>query len=317
MNSKSLYHKFLEKNELPIFFQDWWLNATAGKDNWDVLITFNNNDEINAVWPIYFTKRFGFKVISNPILSPYLGIWFNYPIEISNARKIDFEEREIKKMIKLLPNFSYLQCGFHEKFTNWQPFYWADFDQTSYYTYIIEPNKSIDLLYNNLNPNIRNHIKNAGINYIIEENFDIEPFFELIQITFEYQNILSTIKFKNLKNIFEALTEHKQYKLLVAKNLNNQIICGCLFIYDKFSVYNILSGCNRNINIAGAMQKILWEGICFANNNNLSFNFEGSMIKKVNELYSSYGANQIQYFLIRKSKTKWIEIARTLLRKNL
>jgi len=317
MDSKTIYKKFIKENDLPIFFQDWWLDAIACKDNWDVIITFNKNKEVTAVWPIYFTKRFGLNVISNPILSPYLGIWFNYPFEISYSRKIDFEEREIDKMIKLLPNFYFLQCGFHEKFTNWQPFYWAGFEQTSYYTYIIEPDQPIELLYKNLKPNVRNHIKNAEIHYVIEENNDIEFFYELIQYTFDNQNISNPINYKLLKNIFVELIEHNQCKLIVAKNIDNQLVCGSLFVYDKFSVYNILSGCNRNVNISGAMQLILWKGICFANENKLSFNFEGSMIKDVNELYSSYGAKQIQYFLIRKSKNRWIDAARTLFRKKL
>jgi hypothetical protein len=69
--NKTYYKDFCENNQLPIFFQPWWLNSLAGKDNWDVAI-YRKSNEIFGVLPYYHKKKLGFKFLGLPILSQHL-----------------------------------------------------------------------------------------------------------------------------------------------------------------------------------------------------------------------------------------------------
>ena len=49
MDNKIAYHHFLKNHNLPIFFQDWWLDETAVPGNWEVLLNFDKNEAITAI----------------------------------------------------------------------------------------------------------------------------------------------------------------------------------------------------------------------------------------------------------------------------
>ena len=57
MHSKDLYGTFCDsENGLPIFMQYWWLDAVAGKDNWDVIVA-EKGGHITACMPYYQQKE--------------------------------------------------------------------------------------------------------------------------------------------------------------------------------------------------------------------------------------------------------------------
>ncbi|MDR0845251.1 MAG: GNAT family N-acetyltransferase, partial [Tannerella sp.] len=55
--SKDAYHTLCRTEEsIPIFSQEWWLDAVCGESNWDVLLTEENN-RVQAAWPLYMPLR--------------------------------------------------------------------------------------------------------------------------------------------------------------------------------------------------------------------------------------------------------------------
>jgi len=317
MDNKIAYHHFLKNHNLPIFFQDWWLDATAGSGNWEVLLNFDKNEAITAIWAFSISKRWGNKIITNPILTPFLGVWLNYPKDISVAKKVDFEEHELEKLISKLPKVAFIQCGFDVKFTNWQPFYWAGFEQTTYYSYIFEETNDLNNIQKNFKSNLRNHIQKAFKELEIVESEDVQTLFNLVNSTFQRQNKSNPISFEMLNTIYTEANKRQSSKIFFAKNADNQIVGGTLYVYDQQTVYNLISGISKDNIHSGAISLLLWKGIQHANEQHLAFNFEGSMIKNVNQIYSSFGAKQVPYFLIRKSNNKWVETARIWLKKRL
>ena len=317
MDNKIAYHHYLKNQNLPIFFQDWWLDATAGPENWEVLLNFDKNEAITSIWAFSISKRWGNKIITNPILTPFLGVWLNYPKDISAAKKIDFEESELEKLISKLPKVAFIQCGFEVKFTNWQPFYWAGFEQTTIYTYIFEKGFSLEEVWENMNPKVRTLINKGKKELHIEVSNDVELMYQLLEDTFKKQNQKFPMTLLQLKNLYNAIISNKSGKMFIAKGSDNQLYGMELIIFDEYSVYNLLSVINLKFPHQSTSRALLWRGIQYAHENNLAYNFEGSMIKNVNQIYSSFGAKQVPYFLIRKSNNKWVETARIWLKKRL
>src|SRR5690606_23353867 len=73
--NKEKYKKLCtEEPSIPIFSQDWWLDATAGSHNWDVALV-ENRDNIAACMPYVTNKRAGLKISTVPPLTYCLGPW--------------------------------------------------------------------------------------------------------------------------------------------------------------------------------------------------------------------------------------------------
>jgi hypothetical protein len=58
---------------LPIFLQDWWLDAVCG-DDWGAT-SVEKGDEMVATLPYYLVSRYGFRVITMPKLTQSMGPW--------------------------------------------------------------------------------------------------------------------------------------------------------------------------------------------------------------------------------------------------
>ena len=82
--NKAEYRRFIEKRaDIPVFFQDWWLDTVAGV-NWEVILLKNKQEDIQAILPFTFQKRFGFKVCTQAPLTSFLGLKFpNNGIEVA------------------------------------------------------------------------------------------------------------------------------------------------------------------------------------------------------------------------------------------
>ena len=75
LSRKEKYRILCEKEStIPLFCRDWWLDATAGENNWDIAIT-TNDDEIIGALP-YSKIVVDEKVtLSTPIETKFLGPW--------------------------------------------------------------------------------------------------------------------------------------------------------------------------------------------------------------------------------------------------
>ena len=72
MNAKDLYRELWTKEpSIPIFSRGWWLDATAGEENWDVALVRHGN-QVMAAMPYMLRRRYGMKVLSQPSASTLL-----------------------------------------------------------------------------------------------------------------------------------------------------------------------------------------------------------------------------------------------------
>src|ERR1700740_2957909 len=119
MTSRDKYREYCHNNSLHVFFNDWWLDAVCGKDNWDVVI-YEKNGIILGVLPFYIKKQAIFLTnIKMPLLTHYLGPLINYPPDQKYASKIGFENEVLDYLYSNLPKFHLLRNRFNPKISNW------------------------------------------------------------------------------------------------------------------------------------------------------------------------------------------------------
>lgn len=298
MTPKDKYRKLCKtESSIPIFSKDWWLDAVCGGNNWDVVVIEKGGD-IVAVLPFYMKEELGFKQIIMPPLTQTMGPWIKYPERQKYVRKLSYEKEIMNLLIKQIPYFHSFEQNFHYSVTNWLPFYWKGFKQTTRYTYRIEDLKDLDIIWNGFRENIRTDIRKAKRKVCVFSNSSIEQFFQINILTFTRQGLAIPYSIEFIKHIDEVSLKNNVRKIFFAKDAKNRIHAALYLIWDDASAYYLLGGDDPELRNSGANSLIMWEAIQFASTVTLSFDFEGSMIEPVERFFRAFGAKQVPYFKI-------------------
>ncbi|WNS74824.1 GNAT family N-acetyltransferase [Bacillus sp. DTU_2020_1000418_1_SI_GHA_SEK_038] len=308
MNNKDKYRELCKVEPMiPIFSKDWWLDAVAGEENWDVVL-IEKGDDIVASLPYVIKKKFFLRYISMPKLTQTAGIWMKYPDGQKYANKISFEREVCKEIIEKLPSVDAFSQNFHYSFTNWLPFYWEGFNQTTFYTYILENLKDHQKLFTQFKENIRREIRKAEKKVKVYNSDSIEDFFLMVKKTFDRQNQPIPYDLELLRKIDAACTKEKCRKIFFAADEGNQVHSAIFIIWDSQSAYYLMGGGDPELRNSGATSLLMWEAIKFSSTVTANFNFEGSMIQSIERFFSAFGAIQKPYFHISKTNSAVIKI---------
>ena len=311
MTNKEKYREFCKKEkDIPIFSKDWWLDTVCQESDWDVVL-FEKGGEIWASLPYQKTKKAIFEIITMPKLTQTMGVYIKYPPKQKYYKKLSWEKEVMEILISNLPKVDYFSQNFDHSITNWLPFYWAGFEQTTRYTYIIE-NISIEELEKNFETDIRRRRRKAyEIGIKIIESEDIETFYKLNTMTFARKNIGISYSFEFVKNLFENCKENSAVKMYFAK-YQDEVIAVNFLVYDDNTVYYLMGGIDQSKKDLGAMDAIQFESIKFALESGRRFDFEGSMIESIEKYFRSFGAVQTPYFSIAKTNSKLLKMRKLI-----
>lgn len=303
MNKKEKYKLLCKENPIPLFSQWYWLDSVCGKDDWDVIILENRNEILATIPYSISIDEFGNKVIQKIPLTQNNGAFIFYRKDIEKYEtRLSFEMKVINLVIdeiEKLPIKKYRQY-YHYNFTNWLPFYWRGYKQTTRYTYVIDKNKTIDEIYKGFDGQIRKALKKAEKSLEVKENLDSKIFYSLVEKTYSRQNIKIPFGYDTLKNIYKNLEENNSLKIFYAVDKEKNIHSAVLMGIDQESVYYLISGTDEKFRNSQALTLLIYQGILLAIKENKKFDFEGSMKKNIEIFFRKFGAEQKQYFDISK-----------------
>ena len=305
--NKTYYEKFCNENELPIFFQPWWLNASAGTRGWDVVI-YKKSNQIFGVLPYLLKKKWSFKFLGIPPFTQHLGPWLIYPKGQKNNTKLAFEKEVLSNLINLLPkaNINVIKC--HHSIQNILPFVWKGYNSSVKYTYrlkeLYENEKNI---FNNLSSGTRKNIKKADRLLKIEESKNVSELYNLIQMTYERQNIKTPFSDIELQRLFNGCLKNNCCKIFLAKDSDHNIHSGIFLVWTKKTVYYLIGGSNPDYRNSESMSFLMWESIKFASSFVDEFDFEGTMVESIERFIRGFGATQSPYFQLTNVSPKFLK----------
>jgi hypothetical protein len=301
MTDKEKYRIFCKTEEtIPLFSKDWWLDAVCSEPgiDWDVVL-LHKGDDIIASMPYCINRRQGLTYITMPKLTQALGPW----LRNSNAKyaKVLAQQKNLMtKLIQGLPPFDHFVQNFHYPITNWLPFYWQGFSQTTRYTYILEDISNSDIVWSGFESKIRTDIRKAQKALTIDANPDIDSFLHLNDMTFARQGLKTPYSHALVKRLDKHCQHWNCRKVFIALDSQNRMHAGVYLVWDHQSAYYLMSGANPELRNSGAASLCLWEAIRFASNVCSRFDFEGSMIEPVERFFRGFGARQVPYSQITK-----------------
>jgi hypothetical protein len=316
--SKEKYIKFCKfEKDIPIFSCNWWLDAVCGEDNWDVEL-FEKGGEIFASMPYYKIRKARFNLLIMPKLTQTLGIYIKYPKGQKYYKKLSWEKKTMSMIINKLPKVDYFSQNFHHSIDNWLPFYWAGYEQTTRYSYLIDATAGgvMDLVEDGFENDIRRRIKrtiSSGVK--VFEGEDIGLFYELNKMTFARKSMDMPYSFEFIGNLYKKCKENNAVKMFFAKDKNGAMLAASFLVHDKNVVYYLMGGINPAKKELGAMDLVLFESIKFAMQSKRAFDFEGSMIESIEKYFRAFGAIQKPYYSISKINSKLLKVSIPLLNK--
>lgn len=307
MTNKELYNDFLKKNTVSIYNQPWWLDAICLPENWDVWV-YQKGGIVMAAMPYYMESRGEYKYITKAPLTQINGLQIWYPDNQRTCSRQSYEEEVIEAVNEYIESLGidvYEQQYQHE-FTNWLPFFWNGYTAIPRYNYVIEDTSSIEIVKAGFTKSYRNKIKNAQkrIKEIIELSGD--AFWENYMRVYARQGISCSFSKELFDRLYKACVEHEQGKAFGAVNFEGEITSIIYLVWDDTSVYRLMGGYMVEHASDESYSALTFHGMEMAVQMHKKFDFEGSVIRRINRSVREYGAEPQLYFRIRKVFNKEI-----------
>jgi len=304
MSSKGLYRQFCDSEQsLPLFSQSWWLDAVCGEGNWDAAVAVKGG-EVFAVMPYYVKRKYGFKLLHMPPLTSMLGPWIRQ-VEAKYERQIGYQKEIMTMLIEQLPAFDSFFQSWHYRVTNWLPFYWKGFHQSTAYTYVIEGIRDRDRVWNDLRSEIRTDIRKFRDRFKVDvsHNGDLEDIIRLNRAIFARQGIKVPFDEDVLRRLDLACQERNCRKILIIQDERGDPVAGVYVVWDNTSAYYLVGGKNPDRAGKPGVAVLLWEMILHVSEFVEHFDFEGSMLEPVELNFRSFGGRQKEVFTISRSNS--------------
>ncbi|MCI7589556.1 MAG: GNAT family N-acetyltransferase [Spirochaetia bacterium] len=314
MTNKQLYQEFYEQHpDICIFSAPWWLDATAGAENWDVILVRNKNNEIIATFPYTYKKgKFGLKQIGMPTLTQKLGPYIVYDKnKITETKKITYEHEIYTQIIDQLPDYDSFMINFDQRYKNWLPFYWNGFNQTTRYSYRIENIKNHDLVFGNYAKSKKQKIQKAK-NFTLKYDMDFNAFYDYFEEVIKERNEKVSYSKEFFINLCEAVYKNNAGRIFYCEDEDKNIHAINLTVWDNDTAYYLIAMRKQNYNMSGGTEFLVHETIKYVSEFVDVFDFEGSMLKGVEQSYRLFGGEQTEYYSISHTKNKLLALYHAL-----
>ncbi len=302
MTDRERYQELCRREStIPIFSQGWWLDTVCGMDNWDVYLVGKDMD-IRASLVYSLQECCNGKSIGRISLTQNNGIWIKYPKAQGIIARQSYEEKIVNEICDFIENLGLIKYDqqFHYHFTNYLPFFWRYYKETTKYTYVIEDTSDMERVRLGYSSKLKNVLRKAEKYLHIEEETDLEEFYSINKMSFERQGIEIPYSFEYFKKIYDACKEKDSGMLLCARDEEGNTHSVAMLVWDKMSVYYLLNGTNPDLKQFQGNNLLIDYSIMEAHKRNLQFDFEGSVIKNVNHAFREFGGEPKPYFRITK-----------------
>ena len=294
--NREAYRSFVRTcDDLPVFFQDWYLDAVCTGGQWDAAVVEKGGIPV-AVLP-YFLKRKGpFRYITMPHLCRFQGPYLH-----PDWRQPDRELRLLRELAGQLPRVHAFRQHFHYRQTNWLPFYWRGYQQQTRYSYRLENLDDLDAVYANLHRDYRNNkLPRAAEQVELRTGLGAADFFAVAEKSFRRQGLSQPYPLSFLERLTGALEQAEAGRMFFAVDRQERIHSVALLAWDRESSYYLAAGDDPELRASGAGIWLTWQLITFtARDLGLPvFDFLGSMIEPIERVRRQFGAVQRPYFAV-------------------
>ncbi|WP_299493160.1 GNAT family N-acetyltransferase [Acaryochloris sp. IP29b_bin.137] len=285
-----------------VFQKSWWLKALA-PNQWEAIELFNQNGDVIARLPFVRKSHKGLMWVTMPPLTQTLGPW----LAISSTKYSGQLTQQKELMIALIEQLPPCDCfsqNFHYSITNWLPFYWQGFTQTTRYTYVLEDLTDLEKIRSGFQSNLRGKIRKAKEQVAVRTDLGVEKFLDIQTLTYERQGLKLPHSRDLVRRLDQACVAQNARRIFFAEDSQGRIHAAVYIVWDQNAAYYLMGGGDPELRSSGAHSLALWEAIQFAATVTQRFDFEGSMQEPIERFFRGFGAKQMPYFAIRRESRR-------------
>ncbi len=302
------YHAFCRAApDLPVFAQPWYLDACAEGGDWHAVLARENGRVVGAL--PYFCKQKGpFRYATMPPFVKWLGPYV-LPELRGDPRR---EPAVVAALLAQLPPLAAFKQNCHPTLTNWLPFYWQGFRQTTYYTYRLHQLHDLARVEAGLSPGIRRDIRLARQRVRVVHDHSLATFYAVNRLSFTRQGLNVPYSEARFRRLDAALAAQGARQLFFAVDAQDRVHSVAYLIWDATTAYYHLAGDDPALRASGAGILLAWEAIRYASEvlGLRCFDFEGSMLPGVERVRVRFGAVQTPYSFVWRYQSRlfeWLE----------
>lgn len=293
--------------QLPLFFQPWWLDLVS--DNWDVVLSESTEGKLQGLWPFSTDIRLGFRIIRNPLLTPYLGPVFFFPGGVHSAAD-GSRDAALTALWRQLPRWDSLDMETTTGFSDRSFFTEKGFSCTEKITYELDLTPEEAHLFKALHSNHRNLIRQAGAAHeLVSGNEYLPRLLELHRDTFDRKKKPYPFAPEKVKTLIEACHKRQAGRITVARDEQGNITAALFTVWDQQKMYLLLSTVSPEQAHPGAVRLLIWNAIISAKRQGLKiFDFEGSMDPGIAAFFRRFGGQEKTYLCATRHRAllwKW------------
>lgn len=312
MSNRDAYRHFCQTAPgLPLFLYDWYLDAVCEGGEWDAAVA-RKGGEVVGVLPYFLKQKLFWRYVAMPPLAKMMG-----PFLLSEYCAPRREIPLLNELIDQLPRLAAFEQDFNYTATDWLPFYWRGFRQTTRYSYVL-PLTKMDKLRENLAPDYRNNkLPRAAKRVKVHTGDDLELFYRVHNGSYRRQGLEAPVSFKFLQRLDQTLAARRAREIFWAADPKTGAIHSVAYLaWDKQSAYYLMAGDDPALRASGAGILLAWEAIRYTKETlELPlFDFAGSMIRPIERVRRQFGAVQKQYFRVQREWSAAWKLGKMLLR---
>ena len=300
-NNKRRYAEFCGRVYVPIYSKPWWMDAICGEEGWDVWLCEKGGDVVAAM-PYYLEKREHGLYITKAPLTQANGILFSHAEGSKPIARLKNEERVVDEAFAYIESLglAVYEQQFPRTFENWLPFYWHGCTAMPRYTYVVKDTSDVDAMWAAMDPNARQKVRKGAKSAKLDVAIGVDEFYREHEKVFAKQGLACPFSFGLFCRLVDACEEHDCCQLMCMRTLEGQVASVLFLVWDERSVYSILGGSIPDFMHLETYHTLIWEGMKFAHDKGLEYDFEGSVIKRISKSFREFGGTPELYFRIRK-----------------
>ena len=319
MTRKELYRNFCKLTpQLPIFMQDWWMDAVCAGKSWDVLLCVRTDagyrlsegadkeEDVVAVLPYLFRERMWMRYVLMPQMTQIGGLWLCEVVrnDTTAARQICTLFMETIQTLRLSYYYQHYPLG------SVAPQFMQDlgFKIKKRVTYRMEDLADLDNVINRFSKNKKRQLQKA-LSLHADYNLNIEDFYRFHMDCLHQQGKAISYSREFLLVLERKTKRLNQSQILAIRNADEQLLAAAFLVWDKHSMYYLIPCYSPLHKDSGAGALLVLEAIKLARKLGVAFDFEGSMIRGVAQHYKQFGSTPTTYYSVEKYYHWWFWFA--------
>jgi hypothetical protein len=279
-----------------IFCRSWWLTAVG---NVRVLAYFSGKDMIAGI-PLYFEKHLGIPVCTMPKLTQTWGVVMR-PLEGKRVTAAARETEILRAFATGLSRYKLFFQAFHPNLSNWLPFYWLGFRQTTRFTYVIDDLSDLGRIWNGISGSTHGKIlkaQRAGLRVV---PCGIEDVYRCESQSYLRRGRMPPHTESILRNIHDAAKENGCGTCYAVVDREARVHSAHFLVWDTNRMYSLVAGIDTKLRTSGANSLGIWHAIQFSAERSRTFDFAGSVMQNIERFNRNFGAKQVPYNYVIKA----------------